>query len=110
MTNAQFQALVKLVAAQVQKQPKPSKKAAKPAMNTDGLSDRQVKNNQAVVRAFKKNGLAVTPRVDVLSYNGWLAKGQRVVKGQKGTYVKGVGTLFHASQVAPDTQPENQAA
>ena len=109
MTNAQFQALVKLVAAQVQKQPKAKKQAKKPAVNPDGLSDRQVANNAAVVRAFKKAGLTVTPRADVLSYNGWLAKGQRVVKGQKGTWVKGVGTLFHASQVAPD-QPQADVA
>jgi hypothetical protein len=68
----------------------------------DGLSDRQITNDVKVAKAFKKAGFIVVPRVDALTYKGWLLKGQRVVKGQHGIFVKGVGTLFHSGQVAPD--------
>jgi len=72
---------------------------------SDGLTERQLKNDVNVAKAFAKQGFQVTPRVDALTYNGWLKKGMRVVKGQHGTFVKGVGTLFHSGQVAVDTQP-----
>lgn len=68
-------------------------------------SDRKIRNDVAVTKAFAKQGITVIPRQNVLTYKGWLALGKRVIAGQKGTYVKGVGTLFHSGQVAPDTQP-----
>ena len=68
----------------------------------DGLSERQIQNDVRVAKAFKKAGFTVVPRVDALTYKGWLSKGMRVVPGQHGIFVKGVGTLFHSGQVAPD--------
>jgi hypothetical protein len=70
---------------------------------SDGATDRQVKNMAAVAKAFAKQGLQVVPKVDALTYKGWLKKGMRVNKGAKGTFVKGVGTVFHAGQVSRDT-------
>lgn len=75
----------------------------------DGLSDRQIKNDVNVAKAFKKAGFIVVPRVDALTYKGWLSKGMRVVPKQHGIWVKGVGTLFHSGQVAVDVQPSKAA-
>lgn len=92
---------VSLPGAKVQKR---SAKPNKP--DATGLSARQQKNNAAAVRAFKAQGLTVTPRVDVRSYGEWVKVGKRVVPGQKGTFVKGCGTLFHSSQVQDDPTPK----
>lgn len=77
-------------------------KALSDKVLSDGKTERQISNDVAVAKAFKKAGFIVIPRVDALTYKGWLLKGMRVVPGQKGTFVKGVGTLFHSGQVAPD--------
>ncbi len=74
-----------------------------------GMTERQLMNDVRVAKAFKKAGFIVVPRVDALTYKGWLSKGMRVVPGQHGTWVKGVGTLFHSGQVAPDVQPSKAA-
>lgn len=71
---------------------------------SDGKTERQIANDVAVATAFKKLGFIVVPRVDALTYKGWLSKGMRVQVGQHGVFVKGVGTLFHSGQVSPDVQ------
>jgi len=111
MTNAQIATIIAAVIAQVNAKPKAAKhtpkSSYKPAnkfevKHQDGLSERQIANDVRVAKAFAKAGFTVVPRVDVLSYKGWLSKGMRVVPGQHGIWVKGVGTLFHSGQVAPD--------
>lgn len=74
-------------------------------VSSEGRTARQLKNEVLVAKTFAKLGLKVTPRVDVLTFKEWQKKGLRPVKGCHGTFVKGVGTLFHSGQVAPDTQP-----
>jgi hypothetical protein len=115
MTNQQIALIVAAVVAAVNSPknsapkaksftPKSSYKAANKftPKHQDGLSDRQIKNDVNVAKAFKKQGFLVTPRVDALTYKGWLSKGMRVQAGQKGIWVKGVGTLFHSGQVKKD--------
>lgn len=48
--------------------------------------------------ACRKAGIkgSVEPRVNVLTYDGWLAKGRRVKAGQKG--LPGFNSLFHVEQ------------
>ena len=71
----------------------------------NGLTERQAVNDSRVIRAYKRLGEVVTPRVDVMSYNRWLANGRRVMPGSKATYVKGVGSMFHVSQTIEVAQP-----
>lgn len=121
MTNAQIAQLIAAVIAQVnapkgaaKHKPQSSYKPANKYQNvkaktdkvlSDGKTERQISNDVAVAKAFKKAGFIVVPRVDALTYKGWILKGMRVVPGQKGLFVKGVGTLFHSGQVATDVQP-----
>lgn len=118
MTNQQFQALLSALSTLVKSEPKAAPKRKYPAVkphipyvaksqesNVDGKTARQLKNDVNVAKAFKKAGFIVIPRVDALTYKGWLSKGMRVVPGQHGIFVKGVGTLFHSGQVATDVQP-----
>src|SRR3954468_12004353 len=79
---------------------KPSKKAEVPAnVLVDGKTERQLKTDVAVVRAFKKAGYgSVTPRVDVMTYNRWVAEGYKVKTGEKSVKVKQF-RLFHKKQV-----------
>lgn len=72
------------------------------------------KNDTACVEAFTKAGYAdVQPRVNVLTYDKWVAQGRRVIKGQKGVVV-GPFRLFHVTQTAvenlADAKPANEAA
>jgi hypothetical protein len=67
-------------------------------------------NDLLVVAAFEERGIKATPRVDVFTYNAWLAKGRQVRKGEKGVKIftfieKKDGsktpravTVFHVSQ------------
>lgn len=92
---------------------------AKPVANTlvDGKTERQLKTDVAVCRAFKKAGFgSVVPRVDCMTYNRWMANGFKVKPGEKSVKVKQF-RLFHKSQVefvgAPnkeDLQAEANAA
>ena len=84
---------------------KPANKFEFKSHGLQGLSARQLDNDVKVAKAFAKQGITVVPRVDALTYKGWLGKGMRVIPGQHGTWVKGVGTLFHSGQVAVDVQP-----
>lgn len=67
-------------------------------------------NDVLVIHAFQEKGINATPRVDVFTYNAWLAKGRQVKKGEKGVKIftfierkdgskqpKSV-TVFHVSQ------------
>jgi hypothetical protein len=77
------------------------KAEAKAPANTlvDGKTERQLKTDVAVCRAFKKAGYGeVKPREDVQTYNRWLAQGYKVKTGEKSVKVKQF-RLFHKSQV-----------
>ena len=76
-----------------------------------GLTERQIKNDSAVIRAFKKLGLSVTPRKDVMTYNMWLKQNRKVRPGQKAkTFVKGVGSLFTLDQPDAYSIPKTELA
>lgn len=69
-----------------------------------------IHNDTLVITAFQERGIEATPRVDVFTFNAWLAKGRVVRKGQKGvkivtffekpdgTKVSRSVTVFHVSQ------------
>lgn len=69
-----------------------------------------IHNDTIVIAAFQERGIEATPRVDVFTFNAWLAKGRVVRKGQKGVKIvtffeKPDGakvsrsvTVFHVSQ------------
>ena len=81
---------------------------AKVAANTlvDGKTERQLKTDVAVCRAFKKAGYGeVKPREDVMTYNRWMANGYKVKTGEKSVKVKQF-RLFHKSQVEFVGQPD----
>jgi hypothetical protein len=76
-----------------------------------GLTERQIKNDSAVIRAFKKLGLTVKPRIDVMTYNMWLKQGRKVRPGQKAkAFVKGVGSLFTVDQTDTYSVPKSELA
>ena len=84
------------VAAAMAAQPKAGKaKTAKP----EGKSDRSVKNEKLAVTAFRKAGFKgdITPHVNVLTWDRWLAKGRKVKAGEKAVKVKNL-RLFHIDQ------------
>ena len=118
MTNAQIAAITAaVIAALTASKPKalghkpissykPANKfTPKGKVPSEGRTAKQLSNEVKVAKAFAKQGFQVTPRVDALTYKGWLSKGQRVIPGQHGLFVKGVGTLFHSGQVSVDVQP-----
>lgn len=81
---------------------------AKVAANTivDSKTERQLKTDVAVCRAFKKAGYGeVKPREDVMTYNRWMANGYKVKTGEKSVKVKQF-RLFHKSQVEFVGQPD----
>ena len=62
-------------------------------------NEKAIKNEVAVVAAFLKAGFTdISPRKNVLSFNGWDVAGFRP-RPKTGVFVKGVGTLFHVSSV-----------
>ena len=94
-----------VAAALAQSKAKPSASATK----LDGKSERSIKNEIAVVRAFKKAGFGnVTPHVDVMTFNRWVAAGFRPIEGTKSTKVKNL-RLFHKTQVRSITAEEKSA-
>jgi hypothetical protein len=82
--------------------------AAKPA--TNGKSEKSLKNEIAVMKAFKKAGFGdVKPHVDVKTFNKWmLDDGLRPVEGSKSIRVAHL-RLFHRSQCRPVTAEEKAA-
>lgn len=82
----------------------PRKQAEKPVSRADSKAGLDAKQSRSlemdvrVVRAFKKAGYGeVTPRVDVRTYNRWLAEGLKVKVGEKSVKC-GTLRLFHVSQ------------
>ena len=61
-----------------------------------------------LVKAFKKAGFGVvTPHVDVMTFNRWMAKGYRPMEGSKSLKIRNL-RLFHKTQVRSIT-PEERA-
>ena len=84
-------------------------KADGKAVAKDGQSVRSMKNYLQVVKTFKAKGFGdVTPHVDVLTFNRWLALGRRPVEGCKSTKIANL-RLFHVSQTRAVTLEEMQA-
>jgi hypothetical protein len=78
--------------------------AAKPPAN--GKSDSSARNVMATIRAFKKAGFGiVTPNVDVLTFNRWIAQGYRPMEGSKSVKVANL-RLFCRQQVRALTAAE----
>ena len=89
---------------------KAGNKPVKAGMPLDGKSERSIKNEIAVVRAFKKAGFGnVKPHIDVKTFNRWMAEGMRPVEGSKSLKVKNL-RLFHVSQVRLLTSEEKAEA
>jgi len=87
-------------------------KAASVPKNTlvDGKTEASLKIDILVVKAFKRAGFGeVQPRVDVMTYNKWLASGHKVKPGEKATKIKQF-RLFHKSQVEFVGIPPKEAA
>lgn len=86
------------------------KKADSKAMAQAGKSERSIKNEIAVVKAFKKAGYGdVKPHVDVMTFKRWVANGLRPMEGSKSLKVKNL-RLFHKSQCRTITLEEKAAA
>lgn len=110
LTKAQMQSIITAVINVMQAAPaakKAAKSEGKPLplaqsqSGVDAKTDRSLKAAAATIRAFKKAGYGdVTPRVDVMTYNRWLAAGRKVIPGQKSIKV-GTLRLFHISQTEP---------
>lgn len=81
----------KAKASNVTKLPSAAKAATK--------SDPKAAFAAKVVSTFARQGVKVTPNVDVFTYNRWLANGFKVIPGQKAVRVDGV-PMFHRGQVA----------
>ena len=79
-------------------------------LSVAGKSERSIKNEIAVVRAFKKAGFGdVKPHVDVKTFNKWmLDDGLRPAEGSKSIRVAHL-RLFHRSQCRPVTAEEKAA-
>jgi hypothetical protein len=84
--------------------------AEKPAkVSMSGKTDQQLKNEIAVVKAFKKAGFGtVTPHENVKTFNRWVAAGRRPIEGSKSLKVANL-RLFHVSQTRPITKDELKA-
>jgi len=69
-------------------------------------TERSLKNEIAVVKAFKKAGFGVvTPHVDVMTFSRWMAKGYRPMEGSKSLKIRNL-RLFHKTQVRSITPEE----
>ena len=119
MTPAQLQETINQAVQQaLEAERAKAPKAVEPPKNTlvDGKTERQLKIDVAVVRAFKRAGYGdVKPREDVRTYNKWAAAGYLVKPGEKALKISGVGfRLFHLKQVQwvgipPKEQAPSQA-
>jgi hypothetical protein len=85
--------------------------AAATETKASAINDRSstsAQNELAVIKAFKAKSFGVViPRVDVLTFNRWVAKGFRPIEGSKSLKIKNL-RLFHKSQVRPISQEERQ--
>ena len=94
-------------------QPKPGSKFAKRKDNRTAKpkasSDRKTVFAAAVVSTFAKQGLAVTPNVDVFTYDRWIERGFKPVGPSVRVKTPGMNgkgmPLWHRSQVEPIGSP-----
>jgi hypothetical protein len=102
--------LTEAATAQIQAANAKPPKAAKPAtISIAGKTERSIRNEIETVRAFKRAGFGnVTPHVDVLTFNKWMAQGLRPVPGSKSLKVGNL-RLFHKSQCQAVTAAEKAA-
>ncbi len=101
-TPAKLQAVIAEAVAIAMGQKKADGKAAAQA----GKSERSLKNEIAVVKAFKKAGFGdVTPHKDVKTFNRWVAEGLRPIEGSKSLKIKNL-RLFHRTQCRTITLEE----
>ena len=78
--------------------------AAKPAAS--GKSDQSSKNELKTIAVFKKAGYGVVkPKVDVKTFNLWVAEGLRPKEGEHAKKINNL-RLFHRSQCRPLTAEE----
>ena len=101
MTNPTMDKIQEMIAVAVSaaltangSHPKAPKAATTPKATPD-------QTDAAVAKAFKKAGYAsVTPRVDVMTYNRWLAEGRKVKAWEKSIKINQF-RLFHKLQTEP---------
>jgi len=63
--------------------------------------NKSLANYGTIYHGFSQMGIAldqITPRVNVLTFNAWLAKGRRVMKGQHGVKVDTWVPIFKTDQ------------
>jgi hypothetical protein len=78
-----------------------TKKAAGKKITDEQRAAFMAQNDEACLKAFTKAGYKdVQPRVNVLTYNKFIAQGRMVRKGEKAVKV-GQFSLFHVSQTDP---------
>jgi hypothetical protein len=88
---------------------KPAKPEASPRLSVAGKSDRSIRTEIAVVRAFAKAGFGkVIPHQNVKTFNRWVAEGRRPIEGTKSLKVANL-RLFHVSQTRPISKDELKA-
>jgi hypothetical protein len=78
-------------------------------LSVAGKSERSIKNEIAVVRAFKKAGFGdVKPHVDVMTFNRWAAQGYRPKEGSKSVKIGNL-RLFCKAQLRQLSAEERAA-
>jgi hypothetical protein len=82
---------------------------AKPSTIINGKSERSIKNEIAVVKAFAKAGFKdAKPHVNIFTFRKWMERGYRPVEGSKSLKISNL-RLFHVSQVRKITSEEKAA-
>jgi hypothetical protein len=83
--------------------------AAKPSTTND-RSERSLRNETAVVRAFRKAGFGdLRPHEDIRTFNRWMEAGFRPLEGSKSIKINNL-RLFCRAQCRPITPEEKQAS
>jgi hypothetical protein len=109
LTPEALQAVIQQAVAEAMAKAKSEAVAVMNAMGKAGKSESSLKNEIAVVKAFKKAGFGdVTPHKDVMTFNRWMAQGFRPMEGSKSLKVKNL-RLFHKTQVRQLTAEERAA-
>lgn len=86
---------IKRLQAALTAKPEPAK------LSVAGKTTKQVSNEIAVVRAFKREGYGVViPHENVRTFNRWVAAGRRPIEGSHSVRAGGL-RLFHLSQTRP---------
>jgi hypothetical protein len=88
---------------------KPAKNAKGPTLSIAGKTDRSLRNEIDVVKAFKKAGYGnVTPHQNVKTFNKWMADNRRPIEGSKSLRIGNL-RLFHVSQTREISSAEKAA-